>query len=207
MRRTSQLFFVSLSVVTLAGAGCLPFGQRPGATPPDSTTGPSTPSATNAPEASGTHGDLPEIDDTWVTYTSKSLGFTLKTPTKGTLAPTWEVSFVKAGDTNLVDGCYQDQLTTAEPKRLIVDGISFCHTSSIGPAAGNQYWTDHYVANIKNTWIRITFQKHTTAGDNYEDERCHGKYVVNGPSCSGFKDPSEYYAHLDQIMGTFQLGE
>lgn len=206
MRNLSRFFLVSLSIIALSGAGCWPStDQAP--TPNNPNTPPTTTPETNPPSGSNGSSALPTIDDTWVTYTSKSLGFSLKTPTKGTLAPTWEVSFVKADDPKVVDGCYQGEQARGESASLKVGETTFCHTGGLDPAAGNQYWIDYYLAKIKNTWVLVTFSKHTTTGDNYENAACHGKYVVNGPSCSGFKTSEEYYAHLDQIMGTFVLGE
>ena len=210
MRHASRFFVVSLSILALGGVGCWPSNdQSPTPAPTVTNTAPvaTTPPSTNPSSGSNGSSALPVIDDTWVTYTSKSLGFSFKTPTKGTLAPTWEVSFVKADDSKVADGCYQGEQARGDSARLKVGETDFCHTGGLDPAAGNQYWTDYYLANIKNTWVLVTFSKHTTTGDNYENTACHGKYVVNGPSCSGFKTSAEYYAHLDQIMGTFVLGE
>lgn len=207
MQTPSRLFLASLCALALGGAGCSFFQSTPEPQAPGSVTTPTTPGTPTTPSEQPPVGGLPQVDDTWVTYTSKSLGFSLKTPTKGTLAPTWEVSFVKAGDSNLVDGCYQWRGQEVGSRKLKVGETEFCHTGGIDPGMSNQYWTDYYLANIKNVWVLVTFQKHTTTGDVYGDERCHGKYIVNGESCSGFKTPEEYYAHLDQIMGTFVLGE
>lgn len=147
---------------------------------PTDTKTPEAPKTTDAQETN--HLDLPTIDDTWKTFSSKSGNYSFQWPTKGKYAPTWEQSF---SDTN---PCTCDERCNIGENKTL-NGISFCHQSSIeNPVTGGDYphtgpttLIDTYSTPHNNTFILITFKK------NY-------KYDISEEA---------YYAHLDQIMSTF----
>lgn len=205
MQTPSRLFVASLCVLALGGAGCSFFQS---VTEPTTPAVPSTPTAPAAQNPTDGPFVLPVIDGTWQPYTNRALGFSLKFPTKGRLAPTWEVLLLKPDDAKIVNGCYQDSHTRVIDAMYKVGESWFCHSGGIEPGMNQQYWTDYYLTEIGKTKVVVAFQKHTSNGDVYEDERCHGKYIIEngGETCTGFV-ASEYMAHLDQIMGTFVLGE
>lgn len=195
-----------MALVALTGAGCEPAPIPAAPAPSPAAETPSQPSvpAPSAEAPAVTPSPLPVIDATWKTYTNSSLGFSFQYPTKGTYAPTWGVTFLKTNDPKLVKGCYQGEGNPRQNQgELLVGDSTFCVTRYEDAAAGQRYFTDHYVSGRSGSVILISFSKHLTVGDNFEDVRCHGQLVLaTGTSCTPV-DPGVYNAALDQIVGTY----
>jgi hypothetical protein len=218
------LWLVPLAALALFGAGC--FSSAPEAPSPTQPTPTPTAAPTPAPRDVAPVGDvsipadevpadepampsivdLPEVDDTWQTYTNKAETFSFQWPTKGRLAPTWEMSL----PSKLEDGCYlsPDFETPLATKRLKVGDQSFCHTSYMDAAVSIRYFTDYYAANVNGQNVLIRFQKELVVGEVIGDGTCTGLVLRGSTEASCLRvDPVDYGAQLDQIMNTFKTLE
>lgn len=199
-----------LACATLLTGGSIYLATRPSAHPPANPSQnqkhlAETPKTTNqipqAPKAAeqavnelpettpatgtqkNTAADLPTIDNTWQTFTSKSGKYSFQWPTKGKYAPTWEQSF---SDTN---PCACNYACNDGGENKTLNGISFCHQSAIenpvtggdGPHTGQATFLDTYSTRHENTYIILTFKKINA-------------YAI---------DEDTYHAHLEQILSTF----
>lgn len=152
------------------------------------------------------HAELAPIDDSWGTYTNRAETFTFRYPATGRYAPEWEVSNISADDPNLSGDCYNGiGSPRGAQSALTVNGISFCHTKTDDPGAGQHYYSDYYLANVGGSRVLLSFTKHLTSGDAYDDASCHGHIVlpVGDTGCALFDEPT-YEATLDQIVNTFR---
>ncbi len=203
-----SLWIAPLAALALFGAGC--FQPEPvSVTPPVAITPAApvvvpapTPTPTPAP-TSGASVVLPTVDDTWKTYTNKGETFSFQWPTKGRMAPTWEVLMPKT----LTDGCYvtSELNGLAEPTQLIVGNLTFCHTYYGDAGMSQRYFNDYYATVVDGQNVVIAFEKHLVVGDVIGDGKCAGTLVL--PTSTEkpclVVDPVAYAAHLDQIVGTF----
>jgi len=208
-----SLLLSTLALLSLAGGGCLfsepaqPSVPQEPTKPPAVVTPPTnTPSEPAPTPSTPTTPVLPVIDATWKTYTNAALKFSFQYPTKGTYAPTWGVSILKTTDPKLEGGCYQGDGNPRQNKgTLQVGDTTFCVTRYEDAGAGQRYETDYYAATVNGAVVLITFSKHLSVGDNFEDPACHGQLVVAvGTSCKPV-DIGIYNASLDQIIGTFTV--
>ncbi len=172
----------TLALIALFGAGCA--ATTPSPTPEqtgqvqrsatDQKTTPSTtaseatatePSMDNTTHASDTAMAAPGVDDTWQTYTSRSGDFSFKWPTKGSYAPTWEVTLLNASDPELKDGCDTGKdIPLKNAEQITTDaGVTFCHTSQNEGAAGSAYYTDAFTTKVGDSYAVITLTKHVSS--------------------------------------------
>jgi hypothetical protein len=210
-----SLWIAPLAALALFGAGC--FQPEPvSVTPPVANTPavqvpaqPTTPApvvvTVPAPApASATPVVLPAVDDTWKTYTNKGETFSFQWPTKGRMAPTWEVLMPKT----LIDGCFvnKDLGGNYEQTKLVVGDLTFCHASFQGAATSHRYLMDFYATVVDGQNVVISFDKVLVVGDVIGDGKCAGTLVL--PTSTEkpclVVDPVAYSAHLDQIVGTFK---
>jgi hypothetical protein len=212
-----SLWIAPLAALALFGAGC--FQPEPvSVTPPvaitpavpvvvPAPTPAPTPVPTPTPTTVPTTGApvvLPSIDDTWKVYTNKGETFSFQWPTKGRMAPTWEVLMPKT----LTDGCYinAELGENFEKSTLTAGGLTFCHTSVQGAATSHRYLTDYYATVVDGQNVVISFEKVLVVGDVIGDGKCTGVLVL--PSSTEnpclVVDPTAYASHLDQIVGTFK---
>jgi len=206
-----SLLLSSLALLALAGGGCLsPEPAQPSLpqepTKPPAVVVPAEPTPSEpAPTSTVPASVLPVIDGTWKTYLNAALKFSFMYPTKGTYAPTWGVTILKTTDAKLENGCYQgDGSPRQNTGTLLVGDTNFCVTRYEDAGAGQRYETDYYAATVNGAVVLITFSKHLTVGDNFEDPACHGQLVVaSGTTCKPV-DIGIYNASLDQIIGTFK---
>lgn len=215
-----SMWLVPLATLALFGAGCFssdPAPVAPPATPPTNQVpsqpstptqpNPTTPTPTPTPAPNQPSGPvtLPTIDATWKTYTNKAETFSFQWPTKGRLAPTWEVSL----PSKLDNGCFKmaDFGEPIETKRLTVGSQEFCHTSYRDAGMSQRYFSDYYATVMNGQNVVIGFEKHLVVGDVIGDGACKGMLVLPGSTekpCLEVK-PDAYQAHLDQIVNTFQV--
>lgn len=213
MQKTRYALLAVASVLALAGAGCSSEPTQPSQpqeptqppaeiqTPPGSDDHTMTPPASTSTVPSSV---LPTIDDTWKTYTNSTLNFSFKYPTKGTYAPTWGVNILNQNDPKVQNGCYVGDGNPRQNKgELQVGDTTFCVTRYEDAGAGQRYETDYYLGGLNGRIVLITFSKHLSVGDNFDDPSCHGQLVTSiGSSCKPV-DLGVYNAALDQIMGTY----
>jgi hypothetical protein len=139
---------------------------------------------------------LPVIDETWRTYASKQNDFSFKWPTRGRYAPTWDVQFADQDCDAAADGRTK---TT-----LAVGGFSFCHMSWKDAAAGTTYLNDVYTTKVGSHFVVISFLKKAySAGALNCSFANEYPFSTSAQTCIKFEEPA-YYAHLDQIVGTFK---
>ncbi len=209
-------FMVAAFVASLAllGAGCAP-ASTPSAEPatpaqpanpsgePGTKAVPAVPAEPATPSKAGTF-ELPTIDDTWKTYINKANTFSFRWPTRGRLAPTWEVLMPRT----LTDGCYvnSDLDTGGEKSQLTVGDLSFCHTRQGDAGMHQRYFNDYYATTLNGLNIVIAFEKQLTVGDVIGDGKCAGMLVLPGSTENPCLEVNTdaYAAHLDQIVGTFK---
>ena len=204
-----SLWIAPLAALALFGAGCFQ-PEAVSVTPPAANT-PAAPVAVPAPTptptpapTSGAPVVLPTVDDTWKTYTNKGETFSFQWPTKGRMAPTWEVLMPKT----LTDGCYinAELGENFEKTTLTVGDTTFCHTSVQGAATSHRYLTDYYATVVDGQNVVLSFEKVLVVGDVIGDGKCAGMLVL--PTSTEkpclVVDPVAYAAHLDQIVGTFK---
>jgi hypothetical protein len=200
---------ISCALIALTGAGCLsaepaqPSQPQEPVQPPAQLTPPAQTTST-APTAPTSTSVLPPIDATWKTYVNATLGISFKYPTKGVYVPTWGVTVLKPTDARVQGGCYVGDAAPRQNKgQLQVGDTSFCVTRYEDAGAGQRYETDYYVATLDGHLVLITFSKHLSLGDNFDDPACHGSLVVTiGTTCKPV-DIGIYNAVLDEIIGTY----
>jgi len=197
---------ISLCVAfALFGAGC--FGSSPPAPASNPSSAPSasasSSSVPSSPEsttvtATVSSTELTPIDATWKTYTSKAGDFSFQWPTNGRYAPTWGTSF---SDTD----CVATENGNDTKTTLAVGTQTFCHTSSMGGAAGTAYYRDIYTTKYGSQYVAISFEKkgYSAGALNCAFANEHG-YSTSPTSCVAF-DEAVYQATLDQIVGTFKM--
>lgn len=198
-----RISFAIATVVSLAlfGAGCT--AKQPAPRVPLNTPPKPSPQAT-APAAPSTtpSANLPAIDETWKTYASASLHFGFQYPTRGSYAPTWNVTYVREGDLEMKDGCKLSNANEDQPATTIqVGNTTFCHSAFSSGAAGSLYLEDYYATKNGNQYIVITFTKKLT---NSSILGCANadKNPYTAGACSLFST-TDYRAFLDQIVNTF----
>jgi len=209
-----SLFLSTLALIALAGAGCAsaeptqPSQPQEPTKPVGTITNPSNPATpsnpTTTPTTSSTASPLPTIDATWKTYSNNVLKFSFQYPTIGTYAPTWGVNILKPNDAKLLEGCYQGDANPRQNKgELQVGDTTFCVTRYEDAGAGQRYETDYYVGGLNGSVVLLTFSKHLTVGDNFDDPACHGQLVVSSGTTCKPVDLGVYNAALDQIVKTY----
>jgi len=135
-----------------------------------------------------------EIDETWQTYSNKSLSFEFKWPTRGTYAPHWSVDFRKTDDKQIEGGCVVDDNYVSNIK-----SDKFCHTTSL-VVEGEHYQTDYYSIKRGNQYVVVTFTKDLFS----TPDTCKKSGVTTSAnSCKEFV-PEDYQALLNTIMSTFK---
>ncbi len=165
------------AMMMLIGAGCTGLSNTRTPVPAPSASIGTSASETRA--ASASNAELPMIDDTWRTHTSRAGDFSFRWPTKGRYAPTWEVS------NEVTDPCVGGGSFSTQ------DGTVLCHVSGIVnpqtggdvPHTGTAAFVDTYSMPYNGKFLVVTFKK-------------DGAYEI---------DEQTYHAHLDQIMGTFVM--
>jgi len=135
-----------------------------------------------------------KVDETWQTYTNKSLSFEFQWPTKGTYAPHWSVDFRKLDDKQIEGGCVVDDNYVSNVK-----SDKFCHTTSL-VVEGEHYQTDYYSIKRGNQYVVITFKKDLF---NMSDKCKNPSVTTNENSCKEFV-PGDYNVLLDTIMSTYK---
>ncbi|HVM90598.1 MAG TPA: hypothetical protein VMU11_01740 [Verrucomicrobiae bacterium] len=203
-------WLAAFAALALAGAGCAaeeptqPSMPQEPQTPPGQITQPESSDQNMPPASTSTNSVLPVIDDSWKTYANAQLKFSFKYPTKGVYAPTWGVTILKPNDPKLDQGCYQGDANPRQNKgELQVGDTTFCVTRYEDAGAGQRYETDYYVGGLNGQVVLLTFSKHLSVGDNYDDPACHGQLVTNiGNACKPV-DLGVYNAALDQIVKTY----
>jgi hypothetical protein len=138
-----------------------------------------------------------EIDDTWQTYSNKSLGFEFRWPTKGTYAPHWSVDVYQPGDTAVKDGCVVDinNVSKSEYK-------GFCHTISQNDS-GEMPRTDYFSIKNGKQYAVITFTKQLYA----TPDTCKTNGITATQNSCRLFVPEDYEALLETIMATFKYSE
>lgn len=202
----------TLALLALAGAGCLSAEptqpsqpQEPNQPPAHIEPGqPSNPGQPGQATSTTPTGVLPVIDNTWKTYTNAALKFSFQYPTQGTYAPTWGVSILKQNDPKVQGGCYQGDANPRQNKgELQVGDTTFCVTRYEDAGAGQRYETDYYVGGLNGQIVVLTFSKHLSVGDNFDDPTCHGQLVTSSGTTCKPVDMGVYSAALDQIVKTY----
>ena len=208
------MWLVPLATLALFGAGCFssdPAPATPSITPPTNQaptptpSQPAEPAPTPTPSQPSVPVTLPSIDATWKVYTNKAETFSFQWPTKGRLAPTWEVTL----PSKLDNGCFkmENMGEPFETKRLTVGSQEFCHTSYADAGMSQRYFSDYYATVVNGQNVVIAFEKHLVVGDVIGDGACKGMLVLPTSTekpCLEVK-PEAYQAHLDQIVNTFQV--
>jgi len=209
-----------LGITLFLGAGCVSQdiatsdqNAVPAQTPPApvATVPPTTTVDTTTPTPPATSSTTPtvppvSVDATWKTYTNNALHFSFQYPTKGSYAPGWNVTFVKATDPAMQNDCYApSNMQTNLPSQMKdVSGVSFCHTSYAEGAAGSQYLTDYYATKIGTQYVLITFTKHLySAGALNCKFMNQYPYSLSGSTCIAF-DSATYQTLLDTSVSTFK---
>lgn len=175
-------YLVIAGVVVIAGVGYHFYTNR-GASAPAATDTTGTASSTATIPSTNTRFLPPSVDATWQTYRNSTLKFLLNFPTKGIYAPKFTVKVVKATDTNLKDGCYDD-IGGGTIERVNLGGVDFCrviHAPSATVAIDTEYWSTKKDSQV----AVITFTK---------------KY---SSSTAGF-DVNAYRQFVGGLMSTFQ---
>lgn len=174
-------YLVIAGVVVVAGVGYHFYTSR-NANTPVATNNP--PMATSTMAMPSSTGFLPPtVDATWQTYRNSTLKFFLNFPTKGIYAPKFTVKVIKATDTHLKDGCYDD-IGGGTIERVNLGGVDFCrviHAPSTTVALDTEYWSTKKDSQV----AVITFTK---------------KY---SSSTTGF-DVNAYRQFVGGLMSTFQ---
>jgi len=219
--------FSALAIVALFGAGCFSatVEETPEKPTPPKPVPTQTPTPAPAVDGDGMDGDITDdtsmedskmkepdktalvpIDDTWQTYSSKTINVEFRWPTKGSYAPEWEVTFVKDGDSTIANGCYTGtgESSSAPNHFTNANGIEFCQTSYGEGAAGNYYLSDYFATKKGSQYILITIKKHLYSSGNLD---CSFKneypYSTNGTTCIAFKQ-AEYNAVLNTMISTYK---
>jgi len=146
-------------------------------------------------------------DGTWQMYTSKTLGFTFRWPTRGSYAPTWEVKLLKASNREIKNGCdIGKNLPLKKPEQITTrSGVTFCHTSAVDAGAGQFYFVDAFATHIDGTIVVITLTKHVVnAGILGCSFTKNYPYSTSGARCNPFQ-ADKYRAEYMTILSTFNL--
>lgn len=159
-----------------------------------------------------------ETDESWETYTSKTLGYSIMTPLKGKYAPMWEMKIVNPDDSHMNEGCYypfevlNGEVNTQgfnSSKVETQDKVTFCHTSGRSDSKGRSDILDSY-ATIIGTHVAVTQFTKTIYVPDWYNVDCTGKmteqYSTSEKYCVPFIE-SEYQAVLDGIVGTFKFNQ
>ena len=215
---TSKPLLPTLLLLTLFGAGCLWWK-----TTPQSASAPAQATKTQAnedgptvvtgsklaerraneaqktvieePKAATPTSTLFTVDDTWQTYTNKSLGFDFRWPTKGIYAPTWEQKTLKNDDQLIKESCAADGGAFANAGYQ-----GYCHSESTTEVTSNETRVDQYIWKKGGNYIAIIFTKNL-----YKIPGCKS-ISLSKSSCVEFK-PDTYQALLDTSISTLKFNE
>jgi hypothetical protein len=147
------------------------------------------------PKAATPTSTLFTVDDTWQTYTNKSLGFDFRWPTKGIYAPTWEQKTLKNDDQLIKESC------AADGGAFATGGYQgYCHSFSTVEVTSNESRVDQYIWKKGGNYIAIIFTKNL-----YKVSGCKS-ISLSKSSCVEFK-PETYQALLDTSISTLKFNE
>ena len=199
MRYRPILFLIP--ALLLAGAGCA--SSKPAAPVPTPADSPE-PQARIAQPAGPLSLVPATTDATWTEYSSKSLGISFRSPTKGRFAPHWEVTVAPFDSKEIADGCW-GTAEGQEKKRVLAGGREFCHTSETVREGDGATLLDRYVTRNAANYVVLNFSK---AVYDLKDQKCAEQsggapYTVVRGGCAPLTE-TDYRAALDGIVGTFQ---
>jgi len=194
-------FIAPLLALVLLGAGC---SEAVTSEEAKTETKPAVTSTTEKkPEITKTEntGEVRELvaaktDDTWKTYTSKSLGFSFQWPTKGRYAPQWEVKHYASDNAELINGCVKGLSSDiATRSKVSVGDREFCLSRAVdGVDAHCVLSSVSYATTFGKTVAAIEFSKEI-CDESLPSGLTREQYIEN------------YENTLDSIVGTFKINQ